>query len=190
MHTLYQSNLKLMSTIIDQQLLIAQLRWNDSLGMYNHAGLMHAIATLPSDTTYTVVFADIDRLKALNSATGNHLKTNRYLATGLQVRKGEIAGQFAGDEFIFILAENSRNEDANPDAFVARIARQLAGQPLTISERYALAAAHGCPVDQARLSATFSAMSGVKSADVAQAIEWLSSDVLTLKAERDSKVTI
>lgn len=172
---------------------IRRLRWSPTLNMLNSAGLHEAIRTLPTDTTYTVVFADIDKLKDLNRATGNHLRTNRYLTAGLQVRDSEIAGQLLGDEFIFIVSEHTpggqRRRGHSANAFVARIARQLAGQPLTVSERYALAAAQRCPVEAARLSATFSAMSGVRAGDVMDAIEWLSSDVLRLKAERDSEVT-
>lgn len=170
--------------------LIRRLSWNEGLGMLTSAGLHQAIGALPSDTTYTVVFADIDRLKTLNTATGNHLRTNRYLRAGLAVRDGEIAGQLLGDEIVFILDEHSRDEDAHPDAFVARIARQLAGQPLTISERYALASAQGCSLDQARLSATFATQSGVSAGQVQRAIEALSCDVLRLKAERDMTVRV
>src|SRR5207244_5192372 len=139
------------------------------LGKLNNAGIREAILQLP-EGHYTVVFADIDRLKALNSATGSHCKTNRYLAACLAVRHGEIAGQLYGDEIVYILDENSRYEDAHPDAFVARIARQLAGQPLTISERYVLAAAQGCHVSEARLSATFAVRSGVMAGAVLDAV--------------------
>jgi len=177
----------LLDRIQEQQALIRRLSWHPTLNMLNSAGLHEAIRTLPTDTTYTVAFADVDRLKDINRATGNHMQTNRYLAAGLQVRDGEIIGQFLGDEFVAIIDEHSRDEDANPDAFVARIARQLAGQPLTVSERYALAAAQGCAVEDARLSATFSTMSGVRAGDVMQAIEWLSKDVLAMKQERDRR---
>ncbi len=184
-----QSNASLLSIIQEKQALIRRLSYNESLGMLNPAGLHEAIRTLP-EGRYTVIFADVDRLKVLNSATGSHCKTNRYLAAGLARRHGEIVGQLYGDEFIYILDEQTMRDGDSPDAFIAYIARQLAGQPLTISERYALAAAHGCSVEQARLSATFSAKSEVRAGDVMDAIEWLSSDVLRLKAERDEKVTI
>ena len=174
--------------LAEQQALIKRLSWHTTLNMLTSAGLHEAIRTLP-EGRYTIVFADIDRLRDINRVTGNHLRSNRYLAAGLKVRDGEIAGQLLGDEFIFILAENGpsgrRRRGHSANAFVARIARQLAGQPLLQSERYALAAAHGCHVSQARLSATFSTMSGVRAHDVMQAIEWLSGDVLRLKAERD-----
>lgn len=170
--------------------LIHRLTYNESLGMLTPAGLAEAIRTLPTDTTYTVVFADIDRLKILNSVTGNHMQTNRYLRAGLAVRDGEIAGQLLGDEMVFIIAEHSRNEEISPDAFVARIARQLAGQPLTISERYALAAAQQCHVSQAKLSATFAAHSGVTAGQVHSVIERLSCDVLAAKAARDERVKV
>lgn len=166
---------------------IARLQYNESLGMLTAAGLAEAIRTLPNDTTYTVVFADIDRLKILNSVTRNHLQTNRYLAAGLAVRYGEIAGQLLGDEFVFILDDQARDTETDPDAFVARIARQLAGQPLTISERYALAAAQKCHVSEARLSATFATMSNVSAAQVEGAIERLSCQVLAMKARRDGR---
>jgi GGDEF domain-containing protein len=178
-----------LDTILDQQVLIQRLRWNPTLDMLNQAGLMEEIRTLPAGS-YTVVYCDIDRLKTLNNVTGNHFQTNRYLASGLAVREGELAGQMFGDEFVFIIDEHSRGEDAQPDAFVARIARQLAGQPLTVSERYALAAAQGVPVEQARLSATFATASGVSAGQVIRTIEQLSRDVLQLKAERDASVRV
>lgn len=169
---------------------IRRLHRNESLDMLNSAGLAEAIRNLPDTTTYTVVLCDIDRLKVINSATGNHLQTNRYLAAGLSVRYGEIAGQLFGDEFCFILDDQARNDETNPGAFVARIARQLAGQPLTIGERYLLAAAQDCHVSQARLSATFACASGVSAAQVAQTVEALSCDVLSQKAQRDQKARV
>lgn len=188
------STADLLDQIRRQRDIIARLSYNPTLAMYRPAGLLEAIANLPADATYTVVLCDIDRMKAINSATGSHAQTDRYLAAGLRVRAGELAGQVhdKGDEFAFILTERSehgRREEYSPEAFVARIARQLAGQPLTSSERHALAAAQGVPVEQAKLSATFSTISHVKAGDIEQAIEWLSNDVLALKAQRDSKVT-
>ncbi len=174
------------TTIEELYATIRRLRWNDELGMLNSAGLHEAIRQLPTGQ-YTVVFADIDRLKTLNSATGSHCKTNRYLAAGLAVRSGEIAGQLYGDEIVFILDENSRDEQADPHAFVARIAHQLAGQTLTISERYALAAAQGCHVSDAKLSATFATQSSVAVHEIPEAIEALSSEVLLMKKERDAR---
>jgi len=172
----------------------AALRWEDELHMLNRAGLKHAIRTLNPDTTYTIVFADIDRLKVLNSATCNHIQTNRYLRAGLAVRAGEIAGQFLGDEFLFLIDEHGPSGDRryhdSASAFVARIARQLAGQPLTISERYALAAAQQCHVSEAKLSATFATQSGVTAAQVLAAVEQLSCQVLAQKAERDLAVRV
>lgn len=167
---------------------ITSLRWNSTLKMLRAAGLDEHIRTLP-DATYIVVLCDIDRLKTINAVTGNHCQTDRYLRAGLKVRKGEIAGQLhdCGDEIAFILPATTRGRPTNPDAFVARIARQLAGQPLTISERYALAAAQRCPVAQAKLSATFACLSNVAADDVMTAIEQLSCQVLAMKAKRDAR---
>lgn len=176
----------LLLLIQEKQALIRRLSYNDSLKMLTPAGLSEAIRTLPYGV-YTVVFADIDRLKVLNGVIGNHFQTNRYLAAGLAVRKSEIAGQLFGDEFVFLLDERSRNQATDPAAFVARIARQLAGQPLTISERYALAAAQHCPVAQAKLSATFATQSGVAADGVIAAIEQLSCQVLAMKKVRDGR---
>lgn len=166
---------------------ITRLRRNESLDMLNSAGLSEAVRTLKRDTTYTVVFADIDRLRALNSATGNHVQADRYLRAGLAVRYGEIAGQMAGDQIVFLLDDQARDKETDPDAFVARITRQLAGQPLLQSERYLLAAVQGCHVDQARLSATFAAQSGVSAGDVWSAVERLSCEVLAMKKARDAR---
>lgn len=151
---------------------IQALRWNTSLDMLNQAGLMDAIERL-EDGAYTVVFCDIDRLKAINSATGSHAQTNRYLREGLRVRVGEIAGQLYGDEVVFILSAG------DADAFIQRIARQLAEQPLTDSERSALAF-YGAR----RLSATFASRTQVHKQDIARAIEDCSIDVLAQKARR------
>lgn len=169
--------------------LIRRLSWNATLDMYNQAGLMEAIRALPAGS-YTVIYCDIDRLKTLNSVTGSHFQTNRYLADGLNVREGELVGQMFGDEFVFILDERSRGEAPNADAFIARIVRQLAGQPLTISERYALAAVQGCHVSEARLSATFATQSGVSAGQVLHVLEQLSCDVLSQKAQRDAAVRV
>lgn len=168
---------------------IQTLRWNPVLKMYRAAGLDEAIRTLPTDATYTVVLCDIDRLKTINAVTGNHMQTDRYLRAGLKVRAGEIAGQLhdQGDEIAFILHDHSQGKTTNPAAFVARIARQLAGQPLTIGERCALAAAQHVPIDAARLSATFATLNGVAADGVPAAIEALSCQVLALKAQRDGR---
>ena len=174
------------TTIDELEATIERLRWNDELNMLNSAGLREAIRQLP-EGHYTVIFADIDRLKIINSATGSHCKTNRYLAAGLAVRSGEIAGQLYGDEILFILNEASRDEQPDAHAFVARIARQLAGQPLTISEKYILAAAQGVHVSQAKLSATFATQSTVAAHEILSAIETLSSDVLLMKSRRDTR---
>lgn len=167
---------------------IRKLSWNTTLDMYRAPGLEDTIANLSPATSYSVIVCDIDKMKAINSATGNHFQTDRYLAAGLAVRDGEIAGQLhdKGDEFVFILDETSRGVDADAHAFVARIARQLAGQPLSISERYVLAAAQGCHVSQAKLSATFAVQSSVAAHEVLEAIETLSSEVLLMKARREA----
>jgi len=156
---------------LEQQ--IARLSWNDSLNMYNRAGGLEAIRGLP-EGFYTVIFADVDRLKAINSATGSHLQTNRYLAAGLRVRRGELAMQFLGDEFVFVLAA-----DADADAFIARITRQLAEQPLTDGERATLA-----PYGASRLSATFAGRRQVRKQDISLAIEDCSIEVLAKKGAR------
>ena len=172
------------TTIDELEATIRRLRWNDELNMLNPAGLHEAIRQLP-EGHYTVIFADIDKMKAINSATGSHCQTNRYLCAGLAVRSGEIAGQLYGDEFIYILDEQSRDEMLDAHAFVARIARQLAGQPLTISEKYILATAQGCHVSHAKLSATFATQSTVAAHEILSAIETLSSEVLLMKSRRD-----
>lgn len=148
-------------------------RWNPLLNMYNLAGGLAAIAALPPGL-YAVVFADIDKLKALNGATGNHLQTNRYLAAGLKVRKGEIAFQFLGDEFVFILHQARRRGDLR--GFTGRITRQLARQPLTEAERAEL---NGAP-----LSATFAWQAGVPKVEILATIEQLSKSVLAQKKAR------
>jgi GGDEF domain-containing protein len=153
---------------------IASLVWNDQLCMLNAAGLHDAIGALQSGV-YTVVFCDINRLKMMNQITGSHIQTNRYLRDGLRVRSGELAGQFAGDEFVFILPVG-----ANAAAFCARLGRQLASQPLSQAERCALELIDG---PGARLGATFA---WNESADVWASVEALSRAVLEAKARRDT----
>ena len=167
---------------------IRMLRWNPTLNMLRAAGFDEAIRRLPDTTTYTVVICDIDRLHAINSATGSYDQTDRYLAAGFAVRHGEFAGQLHDkcDEIGFVINEQARDTETDPDAFVARIARQLAGQPLTISERYALAAAQRCHVSEARLSATFATQSGLTAAQVPGVIEVLSKEVLDMKNARNA----
>ena len=53
---------------------IVRMGRNEFLGMLNQAGFMHAIDTLP-DRLYTLVFCDVDKMKAINTATGCHQKT-------------------------------------------------------------------------------------------------------------------
>jgi GGDEF domain-containing protein len=168
---------ELLQLIIAQQNKIASLCWNDELSMLSQAGLMDAIHELP-EGRYVVVFCDIDRLKTLNTITGSHIQTNRYLRDGLRVRRGELAGQFLGDEFVFVLADGS-----DAAAFCARISRQLADQPLSDAERAALVAIAG---PGARLSATFA--SAVVGRDgIHEALSDLSKDVLAQKARRDRR---
>lgn len=157
----------------DKDARIAALIWNSELGMLSRAGLLDAIERLPEDA-FIVVFADIDRLKAVNTATGSHVATNRYLRAGLRVRAGELAGQLYGDEIVFIL-----RADADAGAFIARIRRQLGRQPLTVEERRALILAGG----DGRLSATF-AWRPAQRGDIPAAIEACSIDVLAQKARR------
>lgn len=152
---------------------IRALSWNGELGMLNRAGLMDAIERL-SEGAYTIVFCDIDRMKAINSATGSHVQTNRYLRAGLAVRAGEVVGQLYGDEMVFIL-----DGESDAAAFIGRIGRQLAAQPLTQEERRVLILAGG----DGRLSATFASREARK-ADIPAAIEACSIDVLAQKAKR------
>lgn len=179
--TPHRTTNELIALIRKQNQRIASLIWNDHLGMLNQAGLHDAIAQLPGGA-YTVVFCDINRLKVLNSITGNHLQTNRYLRDGLRVRRGEIAGQYFGDEFLFVLAG-----DADAAAFCARITRQLAEQPLNGMERAALSLIEACAPEHARLSATFAWRESVPRDSIVAAIEPLSKDVLAEKAKRDAR---
>jgi GGDEF domain-containing protein len=177
MHTTIvpRSTADLLTLIRQQEARIASLTWNDHLAMLNAAGLHDAIAALPAER-YTVVFADINRLKVINTITGSHVQTNRYLRDGLRVRRGEIAGQFLGDEFVFVLPA-----DADAAAFCARVGRQLAEQPLSQAERTALELIDGVG---ARLGATFA---WAETDDVWHTVEALSRDVLSQKARRDAR---
>lgn len=170
---------ELLALIRQQNQRIQSLIWNDQLSMLNNAGLHDAIDQLPNSEVYTVIFCDINRLKVMNTITGSHIQTNRYLRDGLRVRRGEIAGQFLGDEFVFVLPEG-----ADAAAFCARITRQLAEQPLSHAERTALELIDG---PGARLSATFAY---AESSDVWHTVEQLSRDVLAQKAQRDARVKV
>lgn len=152
---------------------IARLSWNAELAMHNRAGLDAAIEEL-TDEAYIIVFCDIDRLKQINNATGSHLATNRYLREGLRVRAGEIAGQLYGDEIVFVLQAS-----ADVQAFLTRIRRQLARQPLTQEARRELILAGG----DGRLSATFAWRRASKET-IWAAIEACSVEVLERKKAR------
>lgn len=165
---------------------IARLEWDETIGMFNAAGGYRAIDALPAGK-YALVFCDIDYLKTINGATGNHVQTNRYLADGLKIRPGEIAIRLMGDEFLFILAdqpeaslpamfERRRRVGVDPVAFVSRLAGQLASQPLNERERAML--------PSGVLSATFAWQAGVAKQDIRMAIEDLSKNVLAQKEAR------
>jgi GGDEF domain-containing protein len=165
---------------------VARLEWDETIGMLNSAGGYRAIDALP-DGEYALVFCDIDYLKQINNATGNHVQTNRYLAEGLRVRPGEIAIRLMGDEFLFILCpqptaplpamfERRRRAGVDPVAFVSRLAHQLASQPLNERERSKL--------PSGVLSATFAWQAGVAKQDIRATIEALSQDVLAQKEAR------
>ncbi len=173
--TTQRSTDELLALICEQRQRIESLLWNDDLGMLNNAGIRDAINRLDPGI-YTVVLADINRLKTINSITGNHAQTNRYLRDGLRVRCGEVAGQLYGDEILFVLPSH-----ADAAGFCARITRQLAQQPLTHAERSALELIDGIG---ATLSATFACE---RTEDVWQAVERLSANVLTQKAKRDAQ---
>jgi GGDEF domain-containing protein len=161
---------------------IAYLSYDPSLGMLNRNGgrLLILILALPLLLFggYTLVFADVDRLKQLNKATGNHFATNRLLRAGFRVRFGELAWQIYGDEFAFLIRGNGH-------AFCTRIARQLAKQDLTSEQRQALADINGCTIEEAKLSATYSVYENVRW--IWQALEYCSQDVLQQKAIRDAQ---
>lgn len=147
--------------------------WNPTLKMYRASGLHAAIERLPNTTTYTVVICDINDMHGINGATGSWDQTDVYLANGMAVRAGEIAGQLhqKGDEFCFILDDQARDHETDPYGFVGRITCQLASQPIPIT-------------------ATFATMNGVTAAQVMRTIEKLSCEVLSLKAQRDERVRV
>jgi hypothetical protein len=164
--------------------IIIFLCYDPSLGMFNRSGgrLLAIVLALPCLLFgATLVFADVNRLKAINSATGNHLLTNALLRGGFRVRAGEWAWQIYGDEFGFLIWGDGW-------AFVARLTRQLAAQPLTDAQRAVIAAADGIPVDQAQLSATFSIVPRVRR--IGRALEQGSQEVLAQKARRDGAAKV
>ncbi len=158
--------------------------YDRSLGMLNRNGgrLLVLLLTLPLWLLggYTLVFADIDRLKQLNKVTGNHFQTNRLLKNGFRMRRGEIGFVVFGDELAFLLFGDGH-------AFCQRIARQLAAQPLSEAQRAALAAMDGCQPHEAKLSATFAVIQNKRS--IYQALEQGSQEVLRKKEERDRMST-
>ncbi len=167
---------------------IAALTWDATLDMFNRAGGFDAIEQLP-EGEYIVVFCDIDKMKALNSATGSHFRSNRMLAKGLRARKGEIVFQLMGDEFVFILGAKKRNgQPLDPNAFIRRIEKQLASQQFNAVEKIELAKAKGIATSDARLTATFDWRGPVEKATIRCAIEQCSKGTLTQKAVRDRRV--
>jgi GGDEF domain-containing protein len=157
---------------------VESMRWCHVLGMLNQAGGYDAIDAL-ADGEYTIIFCDIDKMKAINTATGNHFSSNRYLTDGLRVRAGEVVFQLMGDEFVFIVK-------CRAQPLIRRIRRQLASQPLRIEERTALALAKGVALESAKLSATFSAQERVAKHDIRTAIMALAGATLAKKAGRDA----
>jgi hypothetical protein len=156
--------------------LIAWLCYDPSLGMFNRTGgrLLAIVLALPCLLFgATLIFADVNRLKKINEATGNHMLTNALLRGGFRVRFGEWAWQVYGDEMGFIIWGDGA-------AFVERLKRQLAAQPLTNAQRSVLIEADG--VDH--LSATFAIITNVRY--IGRALELGSQDVLAQKARRDA----
>jgi GGDEF domain-containing protein len=170
----------LFSVTVTQAAIIVRLCRDAHLNMWNHHGARLALILLSIPMrlvgSYTLVFADINRLKQLNSACGDHFITNRMLYNGLRVRRSEFAWRIWGDEFGFLIRGNGH-------AFAARVARQLAEQPLTDAQRRALADVEGCDPAAVKMSATFSIYANVK--DVWGALGACSADVLARKAARD-----
>lgn len=156
---------------------IVWLCYDPSLGMLNRNGgrlliLLLAWPCLVFGATF--VFADVNRLKLINKVTGNHFLTNALLKNGFRVRWNEFAWQIFGDEFGFIIWGDGH-------AFVARLARQLAAQPLTDAQRRVLLEVDG--IDH--LSATFAIASGIRH--IGRALARSSAHVLAQKAERDAQ---
>jgi GGDEF domain-containing protein len=155
-----------------------KMRWNPFLGMLNQAGFMHAIDGLNPNNLYTLLFCDVNKMKALNTATGCHQKTDAYLRAGFQVRTGEIAGQIHGDELAFVL-----EEPANAAGFVQRLRNQLRSVRLGNEERRALVNAGARPY----ITAMFSFKRGLRPCEMRAALDELSGDVLSQKARRDAR---
>ncbi len=156
---------------------IVFLCYDPSLGMFNRSGgrLMAVLLALPCLLFgATLIFADVNRLKKINEATGNHLLTNALLKGGFRVRFGECAWQVFGDEFGFIIWGDGQ-------AFIQRIARQMATQPLNMAQRRVLLDTDG--VDY--LSATFAIIPNVRQINTA--LRRGSAEVLAQKAKRDAK---
>jgi len=154
----------------------ARLRHNTYLQMLNSAGLLHAIDHLPAGR-YVLVFADVDQMKAINTATGSHDATDRHLAAGLKVRDNELAGQLRGDEIAFILEEAT-----NAPAFIARIGAQLRRQRLDPAARRSLLLATGRP----HITVTAAWRAGVCPREMRAVLDELSIEVLAMKAARDA----
>jgi hypothetical protein len=159
---------------------IVYLCYDPSLGMLNRSGgrlLIVLLAPICLLFGATLVFADVNRLKKINEATGNHMLTNALLRGGFRVRFGEFAWQVFGDEMAFVIWGDGA-------AFVRRLTRQLAAQPLTLTQRAVLAEADGVPIERARLSATFAV---VQTRNIWKALGMASTDVLAQKARRDGR---
>jgi hypothetical protein len=161
--------------------IIGFLCYDPSLGMFNRSGgrLLALIMAVPCLLIgATLVFADVNRLKKINEATGNHLLTNKLLKGGFRVRRGEFAWQIYGDELGFLIWGNGV-------ALVARLTRQLADQPLTLVQRRVIADADHVDIDAACLSATFAIVTNVRH--IGRALSAGSADVLKQKAQRDGR---
>lgn len=109
-HSLSESLIQADDDLID----LRRYVYNDELtGAFNRSYLLETLNRLnESDTTYSVVYCDLDRLKYINDHFG-HQAGDLYLRQFSQsmishIRPDDILARLGGDEFVIVLPECTR----------------------------------------------------------------------------------
>lgn len=115
---------------------LQQRAYHDELtGLLNRRALREALDTRlkgPSAAPVAVMFADLDRLKALNDSLGHATgdAVLREIADRLSRQAGpdDLVGRLGGDEFVFVFG----GAPADPLTLARRIVAQVSARPLDI----------------------------------------------------------
>lgn len=130
-------------------------RYDTLTGLFNRHGLLAAVAPVFEfqQPNATVLFADLNRFKAINDLHG-HVVGDRVLAEFAQIfhesAEMGVCGRWGGDEFVAVLP---RRDDAAIRLIVERIEERIAnwtrsnGLPMAVSLGVAHAPDDGCDLE-------------------------------------------